>query len=492
MNLISFQSRHRWNVGFAAVSLFAVLAFFSLSVSCEMAWTLVSVLSVIVMFLLARHHKFFLYLCVFFSTIMTVNFIYDSPTTTINNLYNAVLVPILLFACVLMARCFLLRERAMQSDVSIYILPLLMLGFHWGSLLWSLDRNNGTCLSINMTVSVVLFIMMTSVVYEKSTYRRLLLFISVMSIVLFSLCMLSRYQAMSYSYEFNSKWRFSSQLYSLVETQGKPPRPGGFATPQAASNVLAFCIFCILALTYGVKSRSKKAMMFFWCCVLFLGMLFTATKAAILGCIAGLFVSLYLSRRIHRKPLILCGLVLVAAFCVLMIQVLLLGVDRLAGGGESATVAAASLSTRLEFWSWGFNLLNNWWFGAGAGGYLAVSDPVPYAHSLYFCMLFDLGLLGLLLLWCFFFEAVLRLRKGLWICRDAEVKWWICCICGAFTCLLIHSLVDLDYTMSYFWMVMGMIYIVAGIVKNNYRNEWNSFPVSVRFKQERSCGGVDV
>ena len=124
----------------------------------------------------------------------------------------------------------------------------------------------------------------------------------------------------------------------------------------------------------------------------------------------------------------------------------------------SASVSSISFNTRLEFWRKGLEYL---WdtngFGCGIGGFAKLVDPWPAAHSIYFSALFDLGVIGFLLLSWLFIKLVLFMVRSLRTCTDEEIRFTAKCLMAYLIIVLVHGLVDFDYVYFPAWVVVSLL-----------------------------------
>ena len=122
------------------------------------------------------------------------------------------------------------------------------------------------------------------------------------------------------------------------------------------------------------------------------------------------------------------------------------------------------LESRLEWWGVGFrNLVDSWGFGAGTGGFPKLVDPVPGAHSVYFGVLFDFGIIGFILFFSFLSFIVFKTLSYMKNIDDPELKFTLYCLFGALVTVSLHSLVDLDYTYPLLWFILGLQILVVKI-----------------------------
>ncbi len=410
-----------------------------------------------------------LYLSLLLGPVLTLNVTHVSATTIVPNYYPLALGAILLTALACMARAAAAGDSLERGEP---FLALLMAGLAaWSviSIFWSLDFRHGICEAAGLVIGLVLMALMWRVVRTEASLHRIFLFLALLAPLFGTITLLSKYYSFDYSRELwsGAALEFSANLFRIMEEMkisGEVEyRPGGFATPQAASNILGFFIFCLMAVFPFLKSRIAKTASVGCGLYLFAVMLMTSAKGGILSFILALYMVIFLNGRLSRRfftwsAAAFCAIALVVAFNMLVMQE-----ARLAGSSGSDDIAEASLSSRLGFWETGFELMGDRWIGAGTGGLLAVLDPVPGAHSVYFSILFDLGIPGFILFMALLCEIGLRMRLAMLQAHSERAEWFLYCMAGAYAMVLVHSLVDLDYNMIYFWIVPGLGLLCARI-----------------------------
>lgn len=407
-----------------------------------------------------------LYTCVTLAPIMTMNVVYDSPTTIFSNYYRLSFIPIILTFSVWMVRRLSLPYKKNNRDYTIYIFPFVLLIWAMISVLWSLDLYHGINITFNLSMSIFFFFLLTNLIADKYSLEKLLYYMVLLGVLFASITFLSSYVSTTFSVEITKRWSFLIKLYhlkSVLQTGEIGIRAGGFAPPQPACNILGFFILVIIAVYPRLKNYWNKLLFIIFATFLFLNMLLTASKGGILSFVVGIFFLIFFNPKLRKKAILWSFLAITFFVSLNLVNYFLFKETRLVGSSGSGVVAVGSFIGRLELWKAGFEMLSNRWIGAGAGGFLTVVDPIPGAHSLYFSILFDLGIIGFIIFALFIMEAALRLRRAIKKCADEFVTWTLYCLSASFIMLLIHSLVDIDYTYNYFWFVVGLVFVVIRI-----------------------------
>lgn len=403
-----------------------------------------------------------LYFCITLAPIITPEIIYDSPTTAVPNHYPLSFIPIILSSGIWMIHYLISIDKGENRDFSRYFFPFVLLIWAMIAMLWSLDLYHGVNVIFNLLMSLLLFVLLTNFIHDQYRLEKLLHYLIPLGVLLALITFLSRSIAFSSTLALTKRLSLETSLLTVGEENRI--RPGGFATPQMACNVLGFFIFMMMAIYPRVKGQRRRLLVPL-AIFLLLNMLLTGTKAGIGGFIAGIFFLIFASPILRKKAILCSFLAITLVVSLYIFNSVFLQEARLTA---STKVTTASLTTRLGFWKTGFKLLANRWIGAGTGGFLKVVDPVPGAHSVYFSVLFDLGIVGLTIFALFIVQTVIRLRKAIKECRDKFISWTLYCAGASLIMLLIHSLVDIDYTYNYFWLVTGLVFVVSRIaLKSN-------------------------
>lgn len=424
--------------------------------------------------------RFSLYTCIALAPITTINITHNSPTTLVSNMYPISWVAIL-FAFISWLVYFLMKAPPKNSghDNSIYVLPFALWVWAFISLFWSIDVYHGVNIVFNFAMCLLLFFLLTKSISDKESLVSTLRFMAGLGVILAAATLASKYYSFEYIYKLLKDFVFSVSLYSKGGVDGVGQRPGAFSTPMIACNVLGFFIFMNLSLYMKVRRAWGRLLLIACCIFLLLVMVLTASKGGVLAFLAGIFFLIMFYQPLRKHFLSASFMVFAIVVTLYVVTYYFFQDNRLVGSSGSGAVAEASLSIRLEIWQTGFKALANRWIGAGAGGVLAVLDPIPGAHSVYFSVLFDLGLPGIGLFALFFLALFMRIRRAIIICEDLFIVWALYCSCAALIMMLIHSLVDLEYYIAYFWLVIGMSLVLCAIAVNPDLSKSRSCPAQI-------------
>ena len=218
---------------------------------------------------------------------------------------------------------------------------------------------------------------------------------------------------------------------------------------------------CIIAIGFALLLYIKKIKDRRWILVVgILTLLLSSHSTALskggtislLGMIGILFViSHQLRRKILRNIMIFFfGLVIV----FLLVQNTQFS-EVAVGRYSSRSVSEVSLATRLEYWA---TILppfqETLGRGLGVGGSFVLLSPVPHAHSTYFSVLCDMGIIGVAL---FSLLLLILFKKSIPFLRYQKTfpHYLVLSSFGMVGAIMSHSLVDFHYNEPELWMFFG-------------------------------------
>jgi len=122
-----------------------------------------------------------------------------------------------------------------------------------------------------------------------------------------------------------------------------------------------------------------------------------------------------------------------------------------------------SVSDRVIIWSSGFKRLKKdslYLWGLGIGGFelLCAQPGWPHAHSLYFGLYFDFGIIGILFCVALFYVILKLLLKGGFSSLIMQMTYYQTmrlCFTASLLAIAIHCLVDNWYHAQFFWLFGG-------------------------------------
>lgn len=387
---------------------------------------------------------------VFLSNI-TINI--NSPYRRADEIVLFAIIPIFLLYVILFPR-ILNGIRHSDNHVKDIVL-LLSLFFGWAaiSIFWTHDLYHGINMLATLMVSMMMIPAFLALVNDKEQLYKALRVFPLLGVALGIFLIFSKwYHGVK---EVNVFPGLALSLVMIIDEK----RPGGFAPPNMAAAIMNIFLFITIALMYraGILKKIMLGLiaLFFVVC----GFL-TASKAGVGSLLAGLlllvFIVPYLQKwkiRITIAFLLFMSLVLavVGEFLIKRFQLLI-------EKGMSFT------GDRLGWWETGFNkLLDTYGIGLGIGGFLKYIDPVPGVHSFYFSLLFDLGVVGVLLFIIIMAVLINNLGKIFKACEDKEMVFIACSFVANIAAFGIQAVFNEDFHSMHFWLLMALMFTVLKI-----------------------------
>jgi O-antigen ligase len=146
-----------------------------------------------------------------------------------------------------------------------------------------------------------------------------------------------------------------------------------------------------------------------------------------------------------------------------------LGITALSKTGTgSSTNRTSSLGSRINIWRDGFSeFKRSFGIGLGAGGFTHYCEPHPHSHNYYLSILFDYGLIGLLL-FAGVILAWVRLLLSLWKHQDTFLQIMVIFLSSGLVGLGVQSLVDFSYTMALSWLYFGVVIAACLLARKEF------------------------
>ena len=335
------------------------------------------------------------------------------------------------------------------------LFPSLILFFAYAtfSLFYTQDIYHGLNEYSKLTGNLIMVLVFVSLITDKTKLKQVFTVIAIMSFFMFILEVSSQYV------NGTEKIKLMQDVYLQFQLPYHSKRPSGFASPGVVGNFLGVYALINIALLpmYGSKVKGLLLVNVF---LLSVGVVLTASKAALGTLIMGLFCLVFLAPRLRRHA-IKWSAAIVAFLLLLLPVVYLLQQDVVMAKRISSAVTAGSsyLKERLTWWKIGFqSLIDSYFVGDGIGGYVKLIDPYPYAHSYYFSVIFDLGLIGFVIYMYILLRSLLVYVKSILLSRDGDVQFAAYCLFTAFLMTLVYGLVDEEYTyrLVFFFIAIGL------------------------------------
>jgi hypothetical protein len=375
----------------------------------------------------------------------------------------------------------LVREEPGGRAQSISILSVYFLAWVLISWTWSINPSGAVSIIVELISGLLIYLLLADpqCLRDSRELIRFFAFLLVVGVILATMTVISFWYAKSKSFNITKDLTF---FMALLNEKG---RAAGFTGVNYSATMLNYFIFIGLSLLFIVKGYAKLLVggaIFF----LIAAVVMTGSKAGFGGLLAGLMVLIGLTPFFKGKRIItaagLFGMLIAAFLCATLVMTGDVTTSRVAAVG-----ASFSYDTRLEWWQKGFEALfyTSYGMGAGVGGFRKMIDPVLYAHNIFLSVLFDLGVVGMILFLGLLMVLFFHIGKTLSDFREQkDIQVVLSCMIAAMVGFLMNNLLQGDYYMRLFWLMLG---IDAGIVNMLYAASRRE---AETVKQRFAAGGV--
>lgn len=356
-----------------------------------------------------------------------------------------------------------------QTDIPInksaYV-PLTILLAVWGgiSLLWTENKIHGLLVQLELILNVFIFLYcMYALKSEKILHK----------ILWFWTCFATLVGLFGIGREYITFGPFICNFEILKNVFLRGTIGGGTGTitrissinnPNSFALFLNFSIAVALGLWAIEKIKFRRWMLFAIVFFFVLALVLTVSKAGLISFLS-LAAYLLILYRPFRKNIFRNSFLCITLFILSIgIGILILpeGDNRLKGsltsGTEEMMQNDTSFSTRFIIWKAGWSALikKTAGLGLGPGGFTHYCPPHPHAHSIYFSIIFDFGLVGLflMLLFCFTFlqNLIIPLRY-----QETSLHILTIFLSSGMVALAVHGLVDHMYSRTMLWVYSGIV-----------------------------------
>jgi hypothetical protein len=408
------------------------------------------------------------YLVLLTAPLLNIGFKYDNPLRIVNEFMPFVVVPVAAMAAAYLLRRAANPRRAFNqasgkgSDRHAYLVNFAMLSFlglSAASLFWTDDFVHGRQMFLITALFFAVMKLFPEVITRRGQIGNIVKVFPVVAIGLMALLILSEDY---YDYVKEIMITDDLSLVFLFHTIGSGEgkiRLGGFAPVNIAANILTMTIFANIAIAYryGWKTRAVLALHSLF---LLFGIFKTGSKAGLVSLMVGLFSLPVIIPELRGRFIRIAGVILGLMGVILIAagELILKRFEAMLTGEDTF------ITDRLGWWSKGFSFLyDSFGAGLGAGGFPRLIDPVPAAHSFYFSALFEYGPAGLALLFIIFATVISRAVKAAPSVEPAWLRFTLYCLLGELITLMLHGLLDFEFTYVIFWVLLGLILSIVGI-----------------------------
>lgn len=304
------------------------------------------------------------------------------------------------------------RSRLFRFDTPVHFLAAGLLLAESVALLWAPDTVFGLHHVLGLVINLMIFHLVYVTVPEAGGLSRLngLLIASGFMAALFVFG--SAYYDEIYRHFFSKDFGYQ---YGILKFGGRPSGLGGV---DQTAGFLAGCVFLGVPTLIHARGRGARLRCLSAVAVIFLAMLFTASRGALIGFLAGACAFMLLHVRGRRRFIVNTALLgVVVGFSILLVKPGL--VDRVLVGfgyqgtlyfsdakgaqpaGEEAELVSTGMTARIKWWKMGLQAMADhplkFLAGLGPGGFVFYSKA-PEVHSFWLSFFFDVGLIGLVIL----------------------------------------------------------------------------------------------
>lgn len=381
-----------------------------------------------------------------------------SPYRTSGELISLGVIIIIIIYLIVLPNLIQLTEYSNTHVKKIVFLIALLFGWAAISLLWTHDIYHGANVVLTFLAVFLMFQIFLFQINDKAALFGLLyacIFIGVtLGIIL----------VVSIWYNSGNTFNISNNVSLTLALISDKGRPGGFAPHDLAASIMNRFAFIGLALMYKDGSLRRTltglAIAFFVVCSIL-----TASKAGVLTLFAGASVFILANPLLRRWRLRL-SLAFSAFMAFLLISSGNLLIRRMQIFFEK-TSDRGYLSDRMELWGKGYDkFLETYGIGVGAGGFSRYIDPVPGAHTFFGSILFELGVVGVIIFIMIIFSIIVYLREATKTCRDKEMIFVVHSFVASIISMFLQASIEGDFHQMHVWIIPAMLVAVL----NNTRD----------------------
>ncbi len=365
-------------------------------------------------------------------------------------------------------------QRISFSDPML--LPsILLLGYAFITLAWSDNTGHSVFELCRFAGNIIVFLLITALIRSEAEHRRLVgIWLAAMTIQCLIALFLFTYETVDYIRQVHPGIFFQFKVFGgTILATGAPSVAAGlqeFHETSLLTNMSA-------ALTFGLlltrDRRDRKFTLLLGLFLLFLLISMRTESRAGIGSMAVMLVALSCLlpklkfRRIRTAiALIMCAFAIYALthiWLTTMTQVdhtprMVYVIEEILGGGKLIdTGHKQKESGRIYMYTKSFRALFSSNPAAGLGiGNLKYTVMLPHAHSLYFSLVLDFGLAGLVFIGV---SGVIILLKLYHVIKlpDSSAKTMALAATAGLAGTCVHCLVDFEYNTLSLWFFLGLV-----------------------------------
>ncbi|HAO94095.1 MAG TPA: hypothetical protein DCR11_09530 [Deltaproteobacteria bacterium] len=405
-------------------------------------------IALVIMLLVIIKPIYGLYAVIPIIPVRTFNMLVPNPNRTQSEKYSMGSLLVFLVYIALSFNLFATRASS-RHKVHIDVLVLLFLMWSLTTLFWTHDIYHGSYVFFELLTGILIMYIFQRTIRSEADLLKVYKYLAFAALLWGTLMFISQwYNGTVFNVQIFNKVSVMFDVYIQER------RVGGFAPPQTSSNTLAVAMFLVFSLFYTVRPLGKFIIVLL-CLFMIDNVLLGGSKGAVGALLLGMIATVVLSPKMRKNAFVWIFSIFSSFAVVYLFNVVAFSEQRLTA---SSKVSEASLTYRLQFWEKGFETLShNGWIGDGIGGFARYVDPWPGAHSFYFSILFDLGIIGLLIFMLMLAVRASALTKAIMVCKSEFLSHALYCMVGAFLTFLVHGIVEMEYSFLHFWMLIGLL-----------------------------------
>lgn len=444
--------------------------------------SVVSLLSIVLFTFIFVNRQWGLYVLIFTVPLNIGAFNFRNNLASSHLLETACAIPLGLFFLILIISAFLLRgvtktgfiEKNLPFKKLTARLLLLFVCWNAVTLFWTPNLFVGFIQFVKLLGNICIFSLFFYGIDSHKSLRRVIWALLLLGVVLFVLSFFSvfglKFIGQLGEGRFVMFWKYSYVFNELIDFKSSWKGHLQRGTALMSFNSLPFLTNLIMAFGLGllIATKEEETRKRFILKIILILLAFANLTSQSKGGLISLFVMvffLFIIVSTFRKKFIKNSFIFITGLTVLFMLIRILSAQR----GFTRLIDSTSefsLSLRIAWWQEMIGLLfqKTIGIGLGIGGTIFYLDPVPYIHSIYFSILCDMGVVGVVLV-TFFIGIIVK--EVLPIIKNQETFFQnvLLASCGAMIAIGVHGLVDFHYNYSVIWMFAGIGMAVLRLAK---------------------------
>lgn len=364
-----------------------------------------------------------------------------------------------------------------SNDAIIGYLLFLLFGWSLITLVWVPNIYHAILQTNILLFNILMFFIAVETLSDKTKLNRAIS-VWIFSAFLIALSAIGGLLYMKY-HKFSTTQRYSFEfpivqdLLFYIGIRLHPARATGLAWHNSTGMICNVGISLLFYRLKYVKTVAKKIFCSLLMVFLVMAVILTQSKAGIgtLILLGIVFISLNLNT---RKWIIINSILwitlLVGSFILTQMLTNVNALDRVESSTVSTDSSNDSLGIRVEWWKKAAKKLydKTYMMGLGPGGfkYYMEKDKVPYGHSIYFSVLFDMGVIGFLLLIAMIYYLLRYVYRAI-MEKKGDEHYLIVVLTVVLFVIGLQGTVDMEYNTPYIWLLLGLIVAGLNIANSN-------------------------